>query len=145
MHATDAPPSLPPDAATPLQDQRAPGEHDDAAFEQHWTVGHWRASRAVNAAAPEAGRMLRLVSDAVRNEAVFQDATSAAFWAYHSARWGFFAAQLAGSVAACSLRTGRLMYVLGPLSTTGAIDLAWVRAVCCARCVRVLCTIAALR
>jgi hypothetical protein len=88
-----------------------PGTQDDVSFEQHWSVSVWR-----NWAWPppdadlKTGKGLRVFAAALAKNAsqASTDPTSAAYWAYHTARFAFFCAQVGVGAVMQGLLTGKL-------------------------------------
>lgn len=69
-----------------LQDVSGPGGADDNWFEQHWSVDYWR-SRAHRGQdeMSDFRELAEVVARSAERADVLQDATTAAYWTYHTA------------------------------------------------------------
>ena len=119
------------------QDVPEPGQDDDRWFEQHWTVGYWRdQTYRPKEDMSDLRGLASAAAESARQANVLQDTTSAAYWAYHSARWFFFFTQAAASVFLTSARTGdlakgKVTYIFDdPLDRNSATQITWVRIGC---------------
>eukprot|EP00892_Ulva_mutabilis_P005099 jgi/Ulvmu1/2961/UM015_0001.1 len=97
---------------------------------QHWSVEFWRQPRGrANEDKADFRELASVAAQSVRRANVLQDTTTAAYWAYHSARWAFFLLQAAGSVVLASrpadLSKGQLTFTSGVLDASASSRLAW--------------------
>jgi hypothetical protein len=80
-----------------MQEKR-PGVLDDASFDQHWSVPFWRnwswPPPGAELTTPDGLRTIASeVAKNARQARVWEDSTSAAYWAYHVARAAYFSVQ----------------------------------------------------
>ena len=119
-----------------LQGHAQQGKIDDQWFTPHWSVEYWRELTTMSLEQmPGLSVTAAEAAQNVRGAIASQDATSAAYWAYHTTRWAYFLVQGSASVVLSSARTGDL--AKGRLlSTHGAEDArepstaTWVRLRC---------------
>lgn len=105
----------PPQAAAALP--TFPADADRAQFQLHWSVDMWRdfnprswLDGVADESRPLPDRLrnfLDTMTNAVGSSGVLGSAQSARYWAYHTARSGFFAAQAVLGLAAARSAAGR--------------------------------------
>ena len=119
-----------------LQGDIEQGKIDDQWFTPHWSVEYWRELSAKRVEGTLG--LSELASEAaqnVREANALQDATSAAYWAYHTTRWAYFIVQGASSILLSSARNGdlskgQLHFTNGPMHASAFASMTWVRLRC---------------